>query len=86
MQSAPAASIRSLAFGLVAFRQNRDRLTIKMMAASSDSLGVLLATVSEPGELDDPGSLSSRIAPGEADAEPVPPEYSIAWSDLPFRL
>jgi hypothetical protein len=52
------------------FVQNDDRLNIQIMAATSDSLGVLLATLSDPGELDDPGSLSRRIAPGDVGVVP----------------
>jgi hypothetical protein len=35
-----------------------DRLTIQIMAISTGTLGVLLASLSDPAELDDPGSLT----------------------------
>jgi hypothetical protein len=50
------------------FAKDGDRLKLQMMTATSDSLGVLLATLSDSRELDDPGSLSRRIAPGDVGA------------------
>lgn len=52
------------------FVQTGGRLNIQIMAAASDSLGVFLATLSDPGELNDPRSLSRRIAPGDVGAVP----------------
>jgi hypothetical protein len=46
------------------FAKDGDRLKLQ----TSDSLGVLLATLSDSRELDDPGSLSRRIAPGDVGA------------------
>jgi hypothetical protein len=35
------------------------------MAISTGTLGALLAILTDPAELDDPGSLTCRITPGE---------------------
>ncbi|MGD0377658.1 MAG: hypothetical protein ABSB01_24130 [Streptosporangiaceae bacterium] len=43
-----------------------DRLVIQIMAISTGTLGVLLASLSDSAELDDSGSLTRRITPGEA--------------------
>lgn len=59
------------------FVQHEDRLNIQMMAASSDSLGVFLATVCDSGELDDPASLSRRVAPGDSGAGPEKWAYGL---------
>ena len=37
---------------------------VHLMAVRLDRLGMLLVTLSDPAELADPGSLSSRVAPG----------------------
>jgi hypothetical protein len=42
-----------------------DRLAIQIMAISTGMLGELLANLTDPAELDDPGSLTCRITPGE---------------------
>jgi hypothetical protein len=42
-----------------------DWLQLHIMAVSMGSLGVLLAALSEPAELNDPNSLTCRITPGD---------------------
>jgi hypothetical protein len=59
------------------FVQHEDRLNIQMMAASSHSLGVFLATICDSAELDDPGSLSRRVAPGDLGAGPEKWDYGL---------
>jgi len=42
-------------------------LEVHLMAVDLGRLGLLLATLSDPAELADPGTLSHRIAPGAND-------------------
>jgi hypothetical protein len=60
-----------------------DRLVIQVMAVSTGTLGVLLASLSDPAELDDPGSLTCRITPGEAQGEPGAWEYELVATRYP---
>jgi hypothetical protein len=60
-----------------------DRLTIQIMAISTGTLGVLLASLSDRAELDDPGSLTCRITPGEASRRPGDWEYELVATRYP---
>lgn len=61
-----------------------DRLVIQIMAVSTGTLGVLLAGLSDPAELDDPGSLTSRITPGEMRRRPDEWEYELVATRYPI--
>lgn len=41
------------------------RVQLYIMAISTADLGMLLATLSDPAEIDDPASLTCRITPGD---------------------
>jgi hypothetical protein len=60
-----------------------DRLVIQIMAVSIGTLGVLLASLSEAAELDDPGSLTCRITPGEVRGRPGDWEYELVATRYP---
>lgn len=60
-----------------------DRLMIQIMAVSTGTLGVLLAGLSDPAELDDPGSLTCRITPGVARGKPDDWEYDLIATRYP---
>ena len=61
-----------------------DRLLVQIMAASTRTLGVLLASVSDPAELDDPGSLTRRITPGDARKALDDWEYELVATRYPI--
>jgi hypothetical protein len=61
-----------------------DRLVIQIMAISTGTLGVLLASLSNPAELDDPGSLTRRITPGEVRGRPDEWEYELVATRYPI--
>jgi hypothetical protein len=61
-----------------------DRLVIQIMAVSIGTLGMLLASLSDPSELDDPGSLTRRITPGEAPGKPRGWEYELVATRYPI--
>jgi hypothetical protein len=63
--------------------QQDDRALIHIMAVSTSSLGVLLATLTDPAELDDPDSLSRRITPGDRRTGPDQWQYELAASRYP---
>lgn len=63
--------------------QQGDRVLIHIMAVSTSSLGVLLATLTDPAELDDPDSLSCRITPGDRRTGPDQWQYELAASRYP---
>ena len=48
-------------------RADNEMVQVHLMAVHLGRLGMLLATMSDPDELADPGSLSSRITPGGND-------------------
>jgi hypothetical protein len=54
-----------------------DRLVIRIMAVTTEALGVLLAGLSDPAELDDSSSLTCRITPGEVRRGPSEWEYEL---------
>jgi hypothetical protein len=60
-----------------------DRALIHIMAVSTSSLGVLLATLTDPAELDDPESLSCRITPGDRRTGSDQWQYELAASRYP---
>jgi len=61
-----------------------DRLLVQIMAVSVRTLGVLLASLSDPAELDDRGSLTRRITPGEARGTPSDWEYQLVATRYPL--
>jgi hypothetical protein len=61
-----------------------DRLMIQIMAISTGTLGVLLASLSDPAELDDSRSLTRRITPGEVRRRPDQWEYELIASRYPI--
>ncbi len=61
-----------------------DRLAIQIMAISTGTLGVLLASLTDPAELDDPGSLTCRITPGEVRRRPGDWEYELVATRYPI--
>jgi hypothetical protein len=60
-----------------------DRLLIQIMAISTGTLGVLLANLSDPAELDDSRSLTRRITPGEGRRKPDQWEYELVADRYP---
>jgi hypothetical protein len=60
-----------------------DQLLIQIMSISTGTLGVLLASLSDPAELDDPGSLTRRITPGEVRRRPDEWEYELVANRYP---
>jgi hypothetical protein len=64
--------------------QQDDRLLIQIMAISTGTLGVLLASLSDPAELDDPRSLTCRLTPGEVRRRPDQWEYELTASRYPI--
>jgi hypothetical protein len=60
-----------------------DRLVIQIMAITTGTLGMLLASLSDPAELDDPGSLTCRITPGEIQRRPDDWEYELLTTRYP---
>jgi hypothetical protein len=60
-----------------------DRALIHIMAVSTSSLGVLLATLTDATELDDPDSLSCRITPGDVRGGPDQWQYELVASRYP---
>ncbi len=63
--------------------QQDDRAVIHIMAVSTSSLGVLLATLTDPAELDNPDSLSCRITPGDRRTGPDQWQYELTASRYP---
>jgi len=61
-----------------------DRLMIQIMAVSTGTLGLLLANLSDPAELDDPRSLTRRITPSEGRRRPDQWEYELVASRYPI--
>jgi hypothetical protein len=61
-----------------------DRLLIQIMACSTGTLGMLLACLSDPTELGDPGSLTRRITPGETRREPDEWVYDLVATRYPI--
>ena len=61
-----------------------DRLLVQIMAASTRTLGVLIASVSDSAELNDPGSLTRRITPGETRKTPDDWEYELVATRYPI--
>lgn len=61
-----------------------DRLLVQIMAVSVRTLGVLLASLSDPAELTDRGSLTRRITPGEARRTPNDWEYELVATRYPI--
>ena len=65
-------------------RQQDDRILVQIMAVSVRTLGVLLASLSDPAELDDRRSLTRRITPGEAHGTPDDWEYELVATRYPI--
>lgn len=64
-------------------RQHDSQIQIYIMAVDVGRLGVLLATLSDPAELHDPGSLSRRITPGEEVGIPGRWQYELIAGRYP---
>jgi hypothetical protein len=60
-----------------------DRLVIQIMAVTTGTLGVLLASLSDPAELGDSSSLTCRITPGEVRRGPGEWEYELVADRYP---
>ena len=56
---------------------------IRIMAVTTEALGVLLASLSDPAELDDSSSLTCRITPGEVRRGPGEWEYELVAGRYP---
>jgi hypothetical protein len=56
---------------------------LHIMAVSMGSLGLLLATLSDPAELDDPNSLTRRITPADHRVGPDLWQYELIASRYP---
>ena len=61
-----------------------DRLLVQIMAVSVGTLGVLLASLSDSEELNDRGSLTRRITPGEARKTPDDWGYELVATRYPI--
>jgi hypothetical protein len=61
-----------------------DRLLVQIMVVSTETLGVLLASLSDSAELNDPGSLTRRITPGETHRRPAEWEYELVATRYPI--
>jgi hypothetical protein len=66
------------------FTRQDDRLAIQIMAVSTGTLGVLLASLTDPAQLDDPGSFTCRITPGEVRMGPGDWEYELVATRYPI--
>jgi hypothetical protein len=60
------------------------RLVIQIMAITIEMLGMLLACLSSPAELNDPASLTCRITPGEMRRLPDDWEYELVATRYPI--
>jgi hypothetical protein len=58
-------------------------LLLHIMAVAIGRLGVLLATLSDPAELEDPSSLSCRITPGDDRRRPDQWQYELIAGRYP---
>jgi hypothetical protein len=65
-------------------RRQDDRILVQIMAVSIRTLGVLLASLSNPAELDDRDSLTRRITPDEAHRTPDDWEYELVATRYPI--
>jgi hypothetical protein len=65
-------------------RRQDARIMVQIMAVSVRTLGVLLASLSDPAELDDRGSLTRRITPDEARRTPDDWEYDLVATRYPI--
>lgn len=59
------------------------RVQLYLMAISTADLGVLLATLSDPAEIDDPDSLTCRITPGDQRVGPDLWQYELVAARYP---
>jgi hypothetical protein len=63
--------------------QRDDWVQVHIMAISTGRLGALLATLSDPAELNDPDSLSCRITPGDDHSRPGQWQYELIAGRYP---
>jgi hypothetical protein len=63
--------------------QEDRRVLIHVMGVSTGSLGMLLAALSDPAELDDPDSLTCRITPGDHRSGPAQWQYQLIAGRYP---
>jgi len=89
-QPAPLGELRNLLIGSGLFEginlhisEQDGRAQLYIMAISTADLGVLLATLSDPGEIDDPDSLTCRITPGDLRAGPGLWQYELIAARYP---
>jgi hypothetical protein len=59
------------------------RVQLYIMTVSTGDLGVLLATLSDPAETSDPGSLTCRITPGDQPVGPQQWRYELIATRYP---
>lgn len=59
------------------------RVQMYIMTVSTGDLGVLLATLSDPAEINDPGSLTRRITPGDHRVRPDLWQYELIATRYP---
>jgi hypothetical protein len=60
-----------------------EMVLVHLMAVHLGRLGLLLASLSDPAELSDPGSLSSRITPGDHDGADGRWQYELTAGRYP---
>ena len=61
-----------------------DRLVMQIMAICTAKLGLLLASLSDPTELEDPSSLTRRLTPGEMQRQPDDWGYELVATRYPI--
>jgi hypothetical protein len=52
---------------MLSHRVEPERVYFEILDGSSETVGMLLAVLTDPGEIDDPQSMSRRMAPGHND-------------------
>lgn len=63
--------------------QRDEWVQLHIMAISTGRLGALLAIISHPAELNDPGSLSCRMTPGDDRSRPDQWQYELMANRCP---
>jgi len=66
-------------------RSSGDKAQIHLIAADFGRLGLLLALLSDPAELPDPGSLTCRMTPGDNDGTDDRWQYELIASRYPIN-
>jgi hypothetical protein len=65
-------------------RRQDDRVLMQIMAVSTAKLGILLASLSDPAELEDRASLTRRLTPGDAHRQPDDWRYELVATRYPI--